>query len=222
MATLFGLALPQSQVALVSTSQNHGMPRTIYRNVCLLHQPSTLVNLPKSIILADTPPGHDSRVTTALKKHYIKQVSDPRQLPAWLFSDIERQVGRASSRRTETTQAAIEQDPSRSYPSSPVPAPVRARARHEDAYAQPQTRERSRTATYDGEHTGPTRAATRLRALRDARRGPTEREREVYAPQVEPEPIRELERVQLASVSAPVPARPRVGLPPRPGRIRRE
>ncbi|CAE6513514.1 unnamed protein product [Rhizoctonia solani] len=39
----------------------------------------------------DTPPGHDSRVTAALKKHYIKQVSDPRQLPAWLFSDIERQ-----------------------------------------------------------------------------------------------------------------------------------
>ncbi|CAE6439919.1 unnamed protein product [Rhizoctonia solani] len=47
----------------------------------------------------DTPPGHDSRVTTALKKHYIKQVSNPHQLPAWLFSDIERQVGRSYSQR---------------------------------------------------------------------------------------------------------------------------
>ena len=165
---------------------------------------------------ADTPPGHDSRVTTALKKHYIKQVSDPRQLPAWLFSDIERQVGRSFSRKTETVQA-IEHDQSRSSPSSPVPAPIRARARHEDAYAQPQTRERLQTATYDEERAGPTRAATRLRALRDARRGPMERERETYVPPVEPEPVREPERVQVA----PTP-RPRVGLPPRPGRVRRE
>lgn len=164
----------------------------------------------------DTPPGHDSRVTTALKKHYIKQVSDVRQLPAWLFSDIERQVGR-SAYRTESASTPID----RSQPSSSPSSPIRARARHEDAYVQPQTRERVRTATYDEERTGPTRAATRLRALRDARRVPVEHEREAYAPPADPEPMREPERAQAAPAPAPV-SRPRVGLPPRPGRIRRE
>jgi len=106
----------------------------------------------------ETPPGCDSRVTTALKKHYIKQVSDPRQLPAWLFSDIERQVS------TRVSQS--QKHPS---PASPAPPPARVLARHEDAYVQPQ-RDRVREAAY-GEYTGPTRAATRLRALRDARRG---------------------------------------------------
>ncbi|KAG8748072.1 hypothetical protein FRC12_013937 [Ceratobasidium sp. 428] len=162
----------------------------------------------------NTPPGHDSRVTVALKKHYIKQVSDPRQLPAWLFSDIERQVGRSARRMDAPSHA----NTSESTHTHTAPTPSRSRARHDDAYSQPQpitTKERTRTATYDEEPKGPTRAATRLRAMRDARRGPVE-EREVYAPaaalpEPEPEPI----------VAAP-PPRPRVGLPGRtPTRPRR-
>ncbi|KAG9114438.1 Vesicle trafficking between the ER and Golgi, partial [Ceratobasidium sp. 392] len=151
----------------------------------------------------DTPPGYDSRVTVALKKHYIKQVGDPRQLPAWLFSDIERQVGRGA-RRVDTLTHADTNEPAYTAP------PSRPRARHDDAYSQPQatsTKERMRTATYDEEAQGPTRAATRLRAMRDARRGPVV-DREMYAPsaavpalELEPEPV----------VAAPSP-RPR-GVP---------
>jgi hypothetical protein len=166
------------------------------------------------LYLADTPPGQDSRVTTALKKHYIKQVNDPRQLPAWLFTDVERQVGRSA--RTERAPPRSDAD----EPVSTAPTPVRARARHDDAYAQPEaapTRERMRTATYNEEYQGPTRAATRLKALRDARRGPVV-ERDVYAPAaVAPEP----EPVPVPVVAAP-PPRPRVGLPGRPTRPRRE
>ncbi|QRW14884.1 hypothetical protein RhiLY_13883 [Ceratobasidium sp. AG-Ba] len=165
----------------------------------------------------DTPPGHDSRVTVALKKHYIKQVSDPRQLPAWLFSDIERQVGR--SRRTEdvASRARVNDEPVHV-----APAPSRSRARHEEAYAQPRvmpSRERTQVATYDDEYKGPTRAATRLRAMRDARRGPIV-EPDIYEsvpapaalePEPEPQPV----------VAAP-PPRPRIGLPSRPTRPRRD
>ncbi|KAG9076889.1 hypothetical protein FS749_011283 [Ceratobasidium sp. UAMH 11750] len=160
----------------------------------------------------DTPPGRDSRVTVALKKHYINQVSDPRQLPAWLFSDIERQVGRS------TRRADLPPDASTDGPPHAAPAPSRLRARHDDAYSQPQiapTRERTQTVTHDEEYKGPTRAATRLRAMRDARRGPVV-DREVHVPAVavpEPEP----EPVVVA-----VPPRPRVGLPSRPTRPRRE
>jgi len=158
----------------------------------------------------DTPPGHDSRVTVALKKHYIKQVNDPRQLPAWLFSDIERQIGR-SARRADTRSDANEA-------TYTAPAPPRSQARHGDAYSQPQaapTGERTWTTTDDAEYKGPTRAATRLRAMRDARRGPVV-DREAYASTAavsgpEPEPV-----------VAALPSRPRIGLPSRPTRPRRD
>ncbi|KAH7340445.1 hypothetical protein B0J17DRAFT_651358 [Rhizoctonia solani] len=169
----------------------------------------------------DTPPGRDSRVTTALKKHYIKQVSDPRQLPAWLFSDIERQVGRSFSRR-ERGSIDSQDEVHSSSAAYETPAPVRSRTRHDDAYMSSQPtprRERTRTATYDDEAPGPTRAATRLRAMRDAKRGsPTERE--AYASDHAPAPLAEPEPEPQSVVAAP--PRPRVGLPARPGRPRRE
>ncbi|CAE6432602.1 unnamed protein product [Rhizoctonia solani] len=143
----------------------------------------------------DTPPGQDSRITMALKKHYIKQVSDPRQLPSWLFSDIERQVGRSYSRREP--KSTDDQNEINSPPSAyDSPAPVHSRARHDDAYisSQPTSRrEQMKVATYDDEAPIPTRAATRLRAMRDAKRGPTV-QREVRAPtppptiELDPEP----------------------------------
>lgn len=165
----------------------------------------------------DTPPGHDSRVTVALKKHYIKKVNDPRQLPAWLFSDIERQVGR--SKRVEEAPSRAE---TRDEPTETAPGPSRSRARHDDAYVQSRsvpTRERTRAETYDEEYKGPSRAATRLRAMRDARRAQAT-ERDVYVPvsaPVAPEP----EPVPEPVVAAPTP-RPRVGLPSRPVRPRRD
>ncbi|KAG8763794.1 Vesicle trafficking between the ER and Golgi [Ceratobasidium sp. 423] len=164
----------------------------------------------------DTPPGRDSRVTVALKKHYIKQVSDPRQLPAWLFSDIERQVGRSYSRREP--RSIDTQDEARSL--SPVhdqSAPIRSRARHNEAHTSPEPaprRERMRATTYDDEVPGPTRATTRLRAVRDAKRGPpAEREAYIPAPALVPEPEPEPEPRQVVAT----PPRPRVGLPSRPG-----
>ncbi|CAE7161616.1 unnamed protein product [Rhizoctonia solani] len=170
----------------------------------------------------DTPPGRDSRVTTALKKHYIKQVSDPRQLPAWLFSDIERQVGRGYSRREPGS--SDEQDGADNSALPQRVEPVRSRTRHGDAYTSSRPtiqRERMEPATYDNEASGPTRAATRLRAMRDARRGP--REQETYIPAPAPEPEPEPEPVVAAPPRRPVglPARP-IGLPARPGRPRRE
>lgn len=169
----------------------------------------------------DTPPGRDSRVTVALKKHYIKQVSDPRQLPAWLFSDVERQVGRSFSRR-EPESADGQDDAHGSSPSYETPAPARTRTRHDDTYMQSQPdsrRERARAAAFDDEAPGPTRAATRLRAMRDAKRGPPmEREAYIPVPIPAPTPAPAPEPKPMAAV----PPRPRIGLPARPGRPRRE
>ncbi|CUA72419.1 hypothetical protein RSOLAG22IIIB_01088 [Rhizoctonia solani] len=89
----------------------------------------------------DTPPGRDSRITTALKKHYIKQVSDPRQLPAWLFSDIERQVGQSHSRH-EPRSFDDQDEEHNSPPAHERPAPVRSRTRRDDAYTSPQANTR--------------------------------------------------------------------------------
>jgi hypothetical protein len=164
--------------------------------------------------LADTPPGCDSRVTTALKKHYLKQVNDPRQLPVWLFSDIERQVGKSRSRTEPTSGDQDEESYLSPTDMEPAPTPVRSRARHGDTYGSQSTTGRERS-TSDEFSTRPTRAATRLRALRDARRGPVESmEREAYAPRAsepESEPV----------IAAPLP-RLRVGLPSGPRSVRRE
>ncbi|QRW27200.1 Sly1 vesicle trafficking Sec1-like protein [Rhizoctonia solani] len=122
----------------------------------------------------DTPPGQDSRITTALKKHYIKQASDPRQLPSWLFSDIERQVGRSHARRGPESDDVQYEKGSSILPHEST-APVRSNARHEGAYMSPQhapPREPTRARTFDDEAPAPTRAATRLRTMRDAKRGP--------------------------------------------------
>jgi hypothetical protein len=174
--------------------------------------------LTKETSPADTPPGQDSRITIALKKHYIKQVSDPRQLPSWLFSDVERQVGRSYSRR-ESGSTDVQDEASRPPSAYDAPAPTRSRARHDDAYMAPQLRGgQMKAATYNDEAPAPTRAATRLRAMRDAKRGPTA-QREVREPT--PPSVTELEQEPRPVVSAP-PPRPRVGLPPRPGRVRRE
>ncbi|EUC67230.1 sly1 protein [Rhizoctonia solani AG-3 Rhs1AP] len=166
----------------------------------------------------DTPPGHDSRVTAALKKHYIKQVSDPRQLPAWLFSDIERQVVRSYSQQEPSSSDG--RDVVRNSPlTHEHPVPVRSRTRRDDAYTSPQAtirRERMEAATYNDEAPGPTRAATRLRAMRDARRG-SPVEREAYAPA--PTPVLEPEPRPVVVVAPP---RPRAGLPARPRALRRE
>ncbi|KAF8759007.1 STXBP unc-18 SEC1 family [Rhizoctonia solani] len=110
----------------------------------------------------DTPPGQDSRITTALKKHYIKQVSDPRQLPSWLFSDIERQVGRSHARR-EPESDDVQYEKGSSILPHESTAPVRSHARHEGAYMSPQPappREPTRARTFDDEAPAPTRAAT--------------------------------------------------------------
>ncbi|CCO26226.1 Protein sly1 [Rhizoctonia solani AG-1 IB] len=139
----------------------------------------------------DTPPGQDSRITIALKKHYIKQVSDPRQLPSWLFSDVERQVGRGYSRR-DSESTDVQDEASRPPSAYDAPAPTRSRARHDDAYMAPQLRGgQMKAATYNDEAPAPTRAATRLRAMRDAKRGPTA-QREVREPT--PPSVTELEQ----------------------------
>ncbi|ELU44521.1 SLY1 protein [Rhizoctonia solani AG-1 IA] len=166
--------------------------------------------------LTDTPPGQDSRITTALKKHYIKQVSDPRQLPSWLFSDIERQVGRSHARR-EPESDDVQYEKGSSILPHESTAPVRSHARHEGAYMSPQPappREPTRARTFDDEAPAPTRAATRLRALRDAKRGPIV-QREARAPTP---PLVTESQPETYPVASP-PPRPRIGLPPRPGRI---
>ncbi|KAG8897849.1 hypothetical protein FRB99_007874 [Tulasnella sp. 403] len=99
-----------------------------------------------------TPPGQESRLTIAMKQYYIQRVDDVQDLPAWLFSDRERQIKR--DREIEfTTQDAI--DPFRDSRNADVSS----------AFSRGQHRQMS------GSDVHLSRATTKLRAMADAKRG---------------------------------------------------
>jgi len=115
----------------------------------------------------ETPTGQESRITLALKKYHLARVNSPSELPDWLFSDIERGIvrGRASSHSRTP--------PAESLKSFDIP-PVRTRARHvhehEPVPPLPAVQQRSRWDDDDAGSRAPTRAASRLKAMRETKR----------------------------------------------------
>ncbi|KZV91071.1 hypothetical protein EXIGLDRAFT_719703 [Exidia glandulosa HHB12029] len=159
----------------------------------------------------ETPPGQESRLTRAMKEYYLRKARDPNDLPTWLFEPAERTVSSKPSNISSTTTSS-----SRSRPSArdEPPPPTQSRGLR-DIYERAQQQQQAplaRSPTLAQRDGVDSRAASRLKALREAKRSAVGATREYdqyyrsdqqqqYEPEPEPEPRR--------------PAR--VGLPSRPG-----
>lgn len=166
--------------------------------------------------VAETPPGQDSRLTRAMKEYYLRKARDPNDLPAWLFEPAERSIAPKPSNISSST-AASSSSRSRSAAREEPPPPPQSRGlrdiyerAQQQAPQQPLVRSPTLAQNRDG---GDSRAASRLKAMREAKRsaaGATRDYDAYYRPdqqQQPPEPEPE-----------PEPRRPaRVGLPTRPG-----
>jgi hypothetical protein len=168
-------------------------------------------------ITTETPPGEESRLTHAMKAYHLEKAQRPSDLPDWLFPASERRAPRSDadqdrvrSRQDDRSRSRVDEG----YDDDESPAPHGRGLR--DIYdsaarevAPPAARPSTRAAASAEDGPAPSRAANRLKALRDAKRAASG----VREPS--PEPARE-----APAPSAPV-VRPRVGLPTGPGRVRR-
>lgn len=171
----------------------------------------------------ETPPGGESRLTRAMKEYYLRKARDPNDLPAWLFDPADRQLHpKASTVSSSTTTSASSR--SRRQEEPPPPASRGLKDIYERAAASSSNNSsqsslgRAATTRYGaGGEGGDSRAASRLKAMREAKRtalGVTkdydnyyradQGQQQQYEPEPEPEP-------------APTRRPTRVGLPSRPG-----
>ncbi|KAI0695911.1 hypothetical protein BC835DRAFT_1414595 [Cytidiella melzeri] len=109
-----------------------------------------------------TPPGQESRITQALKAYHIAKASRPSDLPEWLFDEKERGV--ASRLASEVARTATSDNSTRDQVTS-TPTPSRApvtngRPEYKKSYAD------------DEDRVTMSRAALRLKELRDAKAMP--------------------------------------------------
>lgn len=182
----------------------------------------------KGIHMADgeeTPPGHDSRLTKAMKAYHLDRARSPADLPAWLFDEHERG---AAPKSWSASKPAEYEDRFR-----PEPEP-RQRSGLRDIYdkaaASSSVAPGSRKAptgrddgTGDG---GGSRAANRLKAIREAKRSAVQTRSEPEAPRMD-DRRREMKIARRSedrdiSETPGVRAPPaRMGLPAGPGRVRR-
>ncbi|KAH7916047.1 hypothetical protein BJ138DRAFT_1097451 [Hygrophoropsis aurantiaca] len=112
----------------------------------------------------ETPPGHDSRLTRAMKAYHLTKARHPTDLPEWLFDERERRPAlhsRVVNSQFESTE----------YDASFHRVPVTFSAFDNGILQAPQPRH-ARTQSQPLSNHGSTssKTADRLRALRDAKR----------------------------------------------------
>ncbi|KZS99293.1 hypothetical protein SISNIDRAFT_480853 [Sistotremastrum niveocremeum HHB9708] len=126
---------------------------------------------------AETPPGEESRLTKAMKEYYIAKARAPSDLPPWLFDKSERTA--------RTDNERVEEEIAEEHEGEPRPTRSRGlRDIYEKAATQPSVNAPTSTRTRRSEESGTTKASTatsRLRAIRDAKRGVVVDEVEVEA-----------------------------------------
>jgi hypothetical protein len=169
--------------------------------------------------IIETPPGGESRLTKAMKAYYLERARAPIDLPHWLFDEHERMPTRHTAAVTRNDRMQ-RRNPYDDYEDDPTPAPAPARGALRDVYdraasntgaprkpAAPSSYAQSDTGT------GESKAVSRLRAMRDAKRaaaGTTttsnKYDEEYDGGRRSMEPATDNER-----------RNPRVGLPTRPG-----
>lgn len=129
-----------------------------------------------------TPPGHESRISKALRAYHLGKARDPSELPSWLFDDAER---RAPSRMQPTSRFESSFQEDREVNTAPPRKGLRDIYDSTAAAVNPPAGRAARTFGGGGggrfrdiEEPAPSRATDRLRALRDAKRGVPSRQSE--------------------------------------------
>jgi hypothetical protein len=175
--------------------------------------PTDLAN----VCIIETPPGAESRLTRAMKAYHLEKAQRPSDLPDWLFPESERRAPRGEpDEDRDRPRSRRERDEGFDEPPAPRARGLRDiydSAARDVAVPASAPAPRRAAAAAEGDGPAPSRAANRLKALRDAKRAAAG----VRAPSPEPVAAREAE---IAPAPAPV-ARVRVGLPTGPGRVRR-
>jgi len=126
----------------------------------------------------ETPPGQESRLTRAMKAYHIEKARDPSDLPAWLFDEKERrrpepEQSRSSRRRNDDYDDDEVDDRRRPRAEPPQSRGLRDIYDAAAANSKPTSYDRSGRGARsyaDDTPAQPSRAADRLKALRDAKR----------------------------------------------------
>jgi len=118
----------------------------------------------------ETPAGQESRLTRAMKAYHLEKARDPSELPAWLFNERERGV--KGSTRGRTGNDDIRAD----TPEMPETPPMTQSSGFRAIYASAASTEVQRSRRYEPTGYGndgitPSKAANRLRAMREPKHG---------------------------------------------------
>lgn len=169
----------------------------------------------KGIHMADgeeTPPGQESRLTKAMKAYHLDRARTPADLPAWLFDEHERGVAPKSWDASKSVDYE-----ERFRPGSIDEAGPRQRSGLRDIYDKAATSSSPapRRTREDAPVDGGSRAANRLKAIREAKRSAVQ----TRSDSEDQRPRRDEGRItsEVAGVIRPT----RAGLPAGPGRMRR-
>ncbi len=130
-----------------------------------------------------TPAGRESRLTKAMKDHYLRKARGRADLPRWLFSDEELKGGREEydppdrrdrSRSRERSGSERSKAPRWATP-DPVPQSRGLRDIYEEVSGRPPPPSNyRRNMDYDRNNDdGASKASSRLKALKEAKRGAT-------------------------------------------------
>jgi len=172
----------------------------------------------------ETPPGQESRLTRAMKAYHLEKANHPSDLPNWLFNERERGVKGSTRGRTGDADTRAESPEIPEAP--PMTQPSGLRAIYASAVPAEVQRNRGYEPTrYGDEGITPSKAANRLKAMREPKRGRVNPRDEVAARAA----VEERAVVSDGNgdgkplVGNPIASNrvPRVGLPSGPMRVRR-
>lgn len=170
----------------------------------------------------ETPAGQESRLTRAMKAYHLEKARDPSDLPAWLFNERERAVKGSTGGRTGN-------DDTRAYtPEMPEAPPIPQSSGLRGIYASAASTDVQRSRRYEPTRYGDdgitqSKAANRLRAMREPKHGRSNA-REEEAGVMERPLVSDGNRDGTPPVGNVNPSNrvPRVGLPSGPMRGRRK
>lgn len=130
----------------------------------------------------ETPPGGETRLTKVMKEYYLQRARAPVDLPHWLFEEHERMPTRPPPREKiaqnggRSDRGRYDEDYGDEY-ARPQQPPQQSRGALRDVYEKAaskpaSTRSTPASSAYDSTaSTGESKAASRLRAMREAKRG---------------------------------------------------
>ncbi|KAH7930815.1 hypothetical protein BV22DRAFT_1190923 [Leucogyrophana mollusca] len=112
----------------------------------------------------ETPPGHQSRLTRAMRAYHLAKAQHPADLPDWLFDEHERRPTLHSRFAGLQVGSSMEESPKQRKPGL---SHIYCEAA---TTSSPITQRATQSQTPVNERTTPSKATDRLRALRDAKR----------------------------------------------------